>query len=90
MLLNQENWESVKEFAQLDGAFIIDSQGKIVSAGRYIIVDPQVQTMGGLGGRHLAAASITYATNAVSFALSSSGTVRIFKNGKVFLKEDLN
>lgn len=90
MLLNQENWESVKEFAQLDGAFIIDSKGKIVSAGRYIIVDPQVQTMGGLGGRHLAAASITYATNAVSFALSSSGTVRIFKNGKVFLKEDLN
>lgn len=89
-ILNKENWESVKEFAQLDGAFIIDSNGRIVSAGRYIIVDPEVQTTGGLGGRHLAAASVTYATNAVSFALSSSGTIRIFRNGKVVLKEDLN
>lgn len=89
-LLNKENWESLKEFAQLDGAFIIDSRGRIISAGRYIIVDPEVQTTGGLGGRHLAAASITYATEAVSFALSSSGTVRIFRNGKVVLKEDLN
>lgn len=89
-ILNKENWESIKEFAQLDGCFIIDSGGRILSAGRYIIVDPQVQTTGGLGGRHLAAASITYATNAVSFALSSSGTVRVFRNGKVVLKEDLN
>ncbi|RLF68134.1 MAG: hypothetical protein DRN57_04785 [Thermoplasmata archaeon] len=89
-LLNKENWESIKEFAQLDGAFIIDSRGRILSAGRYILVDPHVQTTGGLGGRHLAAASITYATDAVSFALSSSGTVRIFRNGKVVLKEDLN
>lgn len=89
-LLNKENWESIKEFAQLDGAFIIDSRGRILSAGRYILVDPHVQTTGGLGGRHLAAASITYATEAVSFALSSSGTVRIFRNGKVVLKEDLN
>ena len=89
-ILNKENWESIKEFSQLDGAFIIDSRGRIHSAGRYIIVDPQVQTTGGLGGRHLAAASVTYATDAVSFALSSSGTVRIFRNGKVVLKEDLN
>ncbi|MEA3559913.1 MAG: diadenylate cyclase [Candidatus Thermoplasmatota archaeon] len=89
-ILNKENWESIKEFAQLDGAFIIDSKGKILSAGRYIMVDPEVQTMGGLGGRHLAAASITYTTSGVSFALSSSGTIRIFKKGKVVLKEDLN
>ena len=89
-ILNPESWESVKEFAQLDGAFILDSNGKIISAGRYIIVDPQVQTTGGLGGRHLAAASITYKTNCVSFALSSSGTVRIFRKGKVVLKEDVN
>jgi DNA integrity scanning protein DisA with diadenylate cyclase activity len=89
-ILNKENWESIKEFAQLDGAFIIDPRGRIISAGRYIIVDPQVQTTGGLGGRHLAAASITYATDAVSFALSSSGVVRIFRKGKVVLKEDLN
>lgn len=89
-LLNKENWESIKEFAQLDGAFVVDPKGRIISAGRYIMVDPQVQTTGGLGGRHLAAASITYTTKCVSFALSSSGTVRIFRNGKVVLKEDLN
>ncbi len=89
-ILIHDNWESVKEFAQIDGAFVIDSKGKILSAGRYIMVDPQVQTTGGLGGRHLAAASITYSTDAVSFALSSSGVVRIFRKGKVVLKEDLN
>ena len=86
----KDNWESVKEFAQLDGAFILDSRGLIIAAGRYLHVDPQVQTMGGLGGRHLAAASITYSTDCVSFALSSSGTIRIFQNGKIILKEDLN
>ena len=53
-------------------------------------MDPTVQTTGGLGGRHLAAASITHTTNSISFALSSSGTIRIFRNGKVVLKEDLN
>lgn len=89
-ILTHENWESVKEFAQIDGAFVIDSKGRIISAGRYIMVDSQVQTTGGLGGRHLAAASITYSTDAVSFALSSSGVVRIFRKGKVVLKEDLN
>lgn len=89
-ILNKDNWESIKEFAQLDGAFIIGSKGRVMSAGRYIMVDPEVQTTGGLGGRHLAAASITYKTKCVSFALSSSGTIRIFRNGKVVLKEDLN
>jgi len=89
-IMIHENWESVKELAQLDGAFVIDPKGRIISAGRYIMVDPQVQTTGGLGGRHLAAASITYTTDAVSFALSSSGVVRIFRKGKVVLKEDLN
>ncbi|MGA1872597.1 MAG: DNA integrity scanning protein DisA nucleotide-binding domain protein [Thermoplasmatota archaeon] len=89
-ILNKENWESIKEFALLDGAFILDSKGKIRNAGRYILVDPTVQTTGGLGGRHLAAASITHTTNSISFALSSSGTIRIFRNGKVVLKEDLN
>ncbi len=89
-ILVKDNWESVKEFAQLDGAFILDSQGRIMAAGRYLHVDPEVQTTGGLGGRHLAAASITYSADCVSFALSSSGTIRIFQNGKVILKEDLN
>jgi len=89
-ILKKENWESIKELAQIDGAFVLDPKGNVLCAGRYILVDPQVQTTGGLGGRHLAAASITYTTNSVSFALSSSGTVRIFRKGKVVLKEDLN
>ncbi|MDG6225225.1 MAG: diadenylate cyclase [Candidatus Thermoplasmatota archaeon] len=89
-IMTHENWESVKEFAQLDGAFVLDPKGRVISAGRYIMVDPQVQTTGGLGGRHLAAASITHTTDAVSFALSSSGVVRVFRKGKVVLKEDLN
>ena len=31
---NKDNWESVKEFAQLDGVFVVDKSGEIRSAGR--------------------------------------------------------
>ncbi|HZD43266.1 MAG TPA: hypothetical protein VE134_04340, partial [Methanomicrobiales archaeon] len=33
---NRENWESIKEFAQLDGMFVVNREGCILSAGRYL------------------------------------------------------
>ncbi|MHB8586363.1 MAG: DNA integrity scanning protein DisA nucleotide-binding domain protein [Thermoplasmatota archaeon] len=77
--------ETVKEFALIDGAFVIGSDGAIVAAGRYIDMDKRVPLQPGLGGRHLAAASITKATKAVAVAVSSSGTIRVFKDGRVIL-----
>src|SRR3989338_2703670 len=77
--------ETIREFAAMDGAFVISGDGVVVTAGCYLsaaIEEANLQR--GLGSRHLAAAGITSLTNAVAFVISeSSGDVRIFKNGKV-------
>jgi DNA integrity scanning protein DisA with diadenylate cyclase activity len=81
---DEQNWETVKEFAQLDGMFIVDEQGFIVAAGRYLDVNAKgISLVPGLGGRHLAAAAITKATNTVAITVSqSSGMVTVYKGGK--------
>ena len=33
---NRENWESIKELAQLDGVFMVNTEGFIVASGRYL------------------------------------------------------
>ncbi len=80
--------ESIKELAQIDGAFIISADGYVVAAGRYLRAPAGELTLSkGLGARHWAAAEISKATNAVAIAVSqSTGTVRIFHNGVVVLR----
>jgi DNA integrity scanning protein DisA with diadenylate cyclase activity len=80
--------ESVKEIAQLDGAFIISSDGVMLSAGRHLDAPATGITLSkGLGARHWAAAAISKATKAIAIAVSeSTGTVRIFQDGKVVLR----
>lgn len=78
--------ETVKEFAQIDGAFIVKSDGTIVSAGTYIDAPLDgVSIPQGLGSRHLAACAITTKTKAVSVVVSQSGAIRMFKDGKIIL-----
>ena len=80
--------ETVKELAQLDGVFIIEDDGTILSAGTYLNIDevyladiPQ-----GLGTRHRSCAAITKKTNAIAVLVSESGgKVKIFKNGKIVM-----
>ncbi|HTI50698.1 MAG TPA: diadenylate cyclase [Planctomycetaceae bacterium] len=80
--------ESVKEIAQLDGAFIISADGIVQSAGRHIDASAGGITLSkGLGARHWAAAAISKATKAIAIAVSeSTGTVRLFQDGKVVLR----
>ncbi len=87
-VLDRSSKEIIKEFAQLDGAFIISSSGRIVACGMYIKVDPKdvEELPPGLGSRHLAAAGITKVTRAVALSLSESGTIRIFKGGSMLLE----
>lgn len=88
-VLDRDSKEIIKEFAQLDGAFIIRDDGKISAAGRYLEVEPKVIDLmlpPGLGSRHIAAAGITRLTRAISITLSESGTIRIFKNGLMLLE----
>jgi diadenylate cyclase len=77
--------ETVKELAQLDGAFIVGSNGTFVSAGRFIDVDVSDETnfIAGLGTRHAAAASITRATSAIAIVVSQSSVVRVFARGQL-------
>ncbi|UCG69201.1 MAG: diadenylate cyclase [Thermoplasmata archaeon] len=82
-LLDNKNVATIKEFALLDGALIVDDEGYAVAAGRYIVgVSWDLYLQGGLGGRHLAGASITKTTKAISIVVSSTGTIRAFKDGE--------
>jgi diadenylate cyclase len=77
--------ETVKELAQLDGAFVVSSKGTFVSAGRFIDVDVSDETnfIAGLGTRHAAAASITRATSSIAVVVSQSSVVRVFARGQL-------
>jgi diadenylate cyclase len=75
--------ETVKELAQLDGAFVVDGHGRFVSATRYLDVDPRTPLTPGLGTRHAAAASITADTHAVAIVVSQSSVVRVYAEGRI-------
>jgi len=93
MLRNPRVRESIKELAQVDGAFIISSDALVYGFGRHLRASADGLALSkGLGSRHWAAAEISKATEAVAVAVSeSTGTVRIFHNGKVVLHiEPLN
>jgi diadenylate cyclase len=80
--------ESLKEVAQLDGAFIISAEGYVERAAQYIDTSPVSLTLSkGLGSRHWAAAAISKNTRAIAIVVSeSTGTVRIFQNGQIVLR----
>jgi DNA integrity scanning protein DisA with diadenylate cyclase activity len=81
--------EGIKEIAQLDGAFVVSSDGHVV-AGAQQLNAPRSTDLSlpkGFGSRHWAAAEITRATGAVAITVSeSTGTVRLFQNGEVMLR----
>ncbi len=82
MVYVAENRQTIKQFAQLDGATVVDDSGAVVAAGRYIQINWEVYLQGGLGGRHLAGASISKDTRAVAVVVSSSNVIRVFKGGR--------
>lgn len=74
--------ETLKELAQLDGAFVVSGHGIAVAACRYLSASAEgVELPLGLGSRHMAAASISRQTRTVTVALSESSMVRIFDRG---------
>jgi DNA integrity scanning protein DisA with diadenylate cyclase activity len=76
--------ETVKELAQLDGAFLVDDDGTFAAAARYIDVDLSADAfLPGLGTRHAAGASISAATKATAIVVSQSSVVRVFSRGQV-------
>src|SRR5467141_3664645 len=80
--------EAIKNFAVLDGAFVIREDGVVLAAGRYLQVGAgNVELPLGLGARHAAAAAMTVESNAVAISVSqSSGAVRVWKSGQAVLE----
>ena len=76
---------TVRELAQLDGAFVVAADGVVLSAARCLDVSTRgVRVRHGLGSRHLAAASLTRATDALAVVVSqSSPAVRLFHDGEI-------
>ncbi len=88
-ILDESNIDSLREYATMDGAMLFDNRGYAMACGVYVktlFVDEW--SAHGLGGRHLAAMSISKLTRAVSFAISSEGTVRIYMDGKMIYELD--
>ena len=76
---------NIKEFAQLDGAFLVTGTGVVEAAGRCITVDmSQVNLPGGMGSRHSSIAGITQVTKSIGVVVSQSGgMISIFRDGKI-------
>jgi diadenylate cyclase len=76
--------ETIKELAQLDGAFLVSNAGVVLSAARYIdAASDNLNLPLGLGSRHMAGASISQQTGAVSVVVSESSMVRMFDDGEL-------
>jgi DNA integrity scanning protein DisA with diadenylate cyclase activity/mannitol/fructose-specific phosphotransferase system IIA component (Ntr-type) len=80
--------ETIKEFSQIDGAFLLQDDGTVLTAGTYLAPEagaPRLKS--GLGVRHKIAAGITSHTEALAIAISqSTGTVSVFHHGRLVLE----
>lgn len=87
-ILDRNLRDTIKEFSALDGAFVIRHDGVLVTTGRHLSAALESKEFPqGLGSRHIAAAGITSVTDAIAIVLSeSTGTVRIFKKGNMFVE----
>ncbi len=84
-ILDDRMRETIKEFAYIDGAFVVKGNGVVVSAGTTLTPNVAGDALPqGLGARHAAAAGITKATKSIAMTVSeSTGSVRIWRRGKL-------
>ncbi|MBL6827950.1 MAG: DNA integrity scanning protein DisA nucleotide-binding domain protein [Opitutales bacterium] len=84
-ILNPFMDETIKELALIDGAFIVQGNGVVESAGCLIQAKAdEIDLPGGMGTRHAAAAAITQTTESLALVVSSSGQVTYFRKGRMF------
>lgn len=79
--------ETVKEYARIDGAFIIAPDGTIESAGTYLSGHPGAEELrSGLGARHAAAQGISTIGGATALAISeSTRKISIYRRGRLVM-----
>ncbi len=84
-VLNPFMDETVKEYSIIDGAFVIDGNGVLESAGTLIhTADFNLNLPGGLGARHAAGYAISIAADCIALVVSSStGQLTMFRRGQM-------
>lgn len=84
IITDPELSETIKELAQLDGAFVVSGTGVVEAACRFLTADAsQVSIPQGLGTKHFSVAAMTMATKAIGIVVSESGgRITIFRDGK--------
>ena len=80
--------ETLKNYAQLDGVFLVSDKGVIMTAGAYLNVDGNcVELPSGYGTRHRCSAAMTKTCDCIAIVISESGgLLSIFKGGRVMMK----
>ena len=80
--------ETIKEFATIDGAFVVRGDGVVLTAGTFLASHEHGEKLApGLGTRHAAAADITAGSQAVAVVVSeSTGTVTLYRGGKTIME----
>lgn len=84
-ILNPFMVETVKELALIDGAFVINGDGVIESAGSFVTAARSGMNMslpGGLGTRHAAACAISLVADCAAIVVSTSGQITLFRHGE--------
>jgi diadenylate cyclase len=88
-ILNPDVRDAIKNFAVLDGAFVIRDDGVVLAAGRFIQVEDHegLAVPLGLGSRHVAACAVSRSTEAIAVVVSeTSGVTRVFQKGRCVLE----
>ncbi len=82
--------ETIMEFATIDGAFVVQADGRLEAAGVYLKPGDSVSGLPqGLGTRHYSSAGITTVTAATSVTVSAStGKVTVFHRGRIVIEID--
>ena len=87
-VLDPDVRNAIRNFAVLDGAFVIREDGVVLAAGRYLKFDEaqEFKVPLGLGARHVAAAGISQDTEGIAIVVSeTTGEVRLFQKGRCML-----
>ena len=85
MVTNPYNKECIKNFAQLDGAFVVRGDGFVEASGRQFLVENvKIHLPPGFGTRHASVAGITSLTKSVGVVVSEgAGKTTIFRDGNI-------
>ena len=85
---NPDFFETMRELAAIDGAFILSRRGTVESAGTYLDAHARKAKLpSGLGARHTAALALTKAIEAVAIVVSeSSRMVTVYYSGKTIFE----